>query len=146
MTPHRRSEVIERLVRLHDADVGPSRLEASFERLVHAAYRHCRETGEPVEYPQFPHCDAAVLHAPSECTYCDGHPEWQTLREVWGINFTGHYDTAKLPCPAEQKRGLGRVGRNGQWAGNAPTNGRLPDADEVADAIAGLRRIQDDLL
>lgn len=39
--------------------------------------------------PQFPHCDQRVLHAPGECEFCDGCPEWQALRKAWGIAFTG---------------------------------------------------------
>jgi hypothetical protein len=40
---------------------------------------------------QFPHCDAKVLHAPSDgCVYCNAHAEWQELRKYWGIAYTGH--------------------------------------------------------
>ena len=42
------------------------------------------------ETPQFPHCDSRILHRPSECEFCDQHPEWQALRKAWGIAFTGH--------------------------------------------------------
>lgn len=45
----------------------------------------------------YPHCDSRVLHEPSECEYCDGHPEWQALRKAWGIAFTGHPPRAGLP-------------------------------------------------
>ncbi len=37
---------------------------------------------------QFPHCDSRILHK-GDCQYCDAHPEWQELREAWGIAFTG---------------------------------------------------------
>jgi hypothetical protein len=46
---------------------------------------------------QFPHCDQRVLHAPGECEYCDQRPDWQALREAWGIAFTGHIPKAYLP-------------------------------------------------
>lgn len=57
---------------------------------------------------QFPHCDQRVLHAPLECTYCDLHPEWQQLRQSWGIAFTGwepSVEEHELPCPATYARG-----------------------------------------
>jgi hypothetical protein len=49
------------------------------------------------ELAQFPHCDQRVLHSPGECEYCDRHPEWQALREAWGIAYTGHAPRAGLP-------------------------------------------------
>jgi len=59
---------------------------------------------------QFPHCDQRVLHAPSECEYCDRHPEWQALRMAWGIAFTGYEpDGKELPDPATAARGLPNV-------------------------------------
>jgi hypothetical protein len=59
-----------------------------------------------------PHCDQAVLHAPGECQYCDACPEWQGLRELWGIAFTGHAPTdAQISCPSDFRRGLGEAGR-----------------------------------
>jgi hypothetical protein len=66
---------------------------------------------------QTPHCDSAVLHKPSECEFCDDHPEWQELRELWGINFTGEYDPNKLPCPAEVRRDINIINK---WYGNVP--------------------------
>lgn len=75
---------------------------------------------------QFPHCDSRVLHAPGECQYCDAHPEWQELRESWGINFTGHHKKASdfgtpfLPCPSEAARPLANINR---WDGNVPMKG-----------------------
>lgn len=78
------------------------------------------------DFPQFPHCDPRVLHAPHECEFCDLHPEWQKLRIAWGINFTGHYDkidrefhtgAPKLPCPSEADRPIDLIN---QWDGNVP--------------------------
>lgn len=55
---------------------------------------------------QFPHCDPRILHGPKECVYCDAHPEWQSLREMWEIAFTGYQPEGKeLPCPADYARG-----------------------------------------
>ena len=64
---------------------------------------------------QFPHCDQRILHAPGECQYCDMHPEWQALREAWGICFTG-YDPegTELPCPCDHARGNNHT----KWGGN----------------------------
>lgn len=67
---------------------------------------------------QFPHCDMNVLHRPSTCEFCDLHPEWQQLREVWGINFTGETDPAKAPCPSARFRHHRDVHA---WGGNRPT-------------------------
>lgn len=81
---------------------------------------------------QFPHCDQRILHAPSDnCEYCNAHPEWQELREAWGIAFTGHsYEVIQetdwngeptekvlFPCPAELARPLDVIN---QWGGNRP--------------------------
>lgn len=65
--------------------------------------------------PQFPHCDANVLHAPGKCEYCDAHPDWQELRTLWGINFTGETDPMKHPCPSLRYRSLDTIER---WPGN----------------------------
>lgn len=51
-----------------------------------------------------PHCDPSILHAPSECQYCDHYPEAQALRAWWRINFTGHHDDDKAPCPSTHFR------------------------------------------
>jgi hypothetical protein len=64
-----------------------------------------------------PHCDQRVLHAPGECAYCDHYDDWQALRELWGINFTGHQDDGKVPCPSEVARPLEKIYR---WPGNQP--------------------------
>jgi hypothetical protein len=67
---------------------------------------------------QFPHCDQRVLHAPTECEFCDRHPDWQALRQAWGIAFTGYEpDDKELPCPATA-RSLTTVQR---WPGNRPS-------------------------
>lgn len=77
---------------------------------------------------QFPHCDQRVLHAPGECEYCDRHPDWQELRQVWGIAFTGHPPTCgedswtkQLPCPADYNRPPGAGNDHRRWAGNVAT-------------------------
>lgn len=65
---------------------------------------------------QSPHCDARVLHAPGECEYCDKHPEWQELRVMWGIAFTGYEPEGKeLPDPATHNRPIEIVNA---WGGN----------------------------
>lgn len=69
-----------------------------------------RRPARPV-IDQYPHCDAKILHVPGQCEYCDGHPDWQELREAWGIAFTGE-------CPAEQARPLVDINR---WGGNVST-------------------------
>lgn len=63
----------------------------------------------------FPHCDSNVLHAPGECIYCDARAEWQELRAMWGINFTGHEDADKSPCPSLRFRALDIIEK---WPGN----------------------------
>ncbi len=88
------------------------------------------------EIAQFPHCDQMVLHAPGDCGYCDEHPEWQVLRRVWGIAFTGHapglvypdYPAAgyQLPCPSDLRRGQGGAH---VWGGNRPTNVEAPERE-----------------
>ena len=64
-----------------------------------------------------PHCDSSVLHAPGECEFCDKYTDWQAYRETARINFTGHNDEHKAPCPSVYLRG----GRDpGEWPGNRP--------------------------
>lgn len=77
---------------------------------------------------QFPHCDSFILHAPGECEYCDGHPDWQALRHFWGIAFTGHpagndrmSDEPVLPCPADFTRPPGSRSDHRRWGGNTAT-------------------------
>jgi hypothetical protein len=79
----------------------------------------------------FPHCDSAVLHAPGECEYCDGRPEWQSLREAWGIAFTGHAPRASLPeCGAKRSWGARDSWRCRQAAGH--DKGERPTAHSPA--------------
>lgn len=68
---------------------------------------------------RFPHCDLRILHAPTECEYCDEHPDWQAYRIAMGIAFTGDTDPKKTPCPSAIDRPAQRAHR---WAGNRPTN------------------------
>lgn len=68
---------------------------------------------------QFPHCDALVLHEPQKCESCDRHPDWQQLRQMWGVNFTGVHDPSKAICPAERRRPLETLER---WHGNIVPN------------------------
>lgn len=85
---------------------------------------------------QFPHCDPRVLHAPKECEFCDGHPEWQALREAWGIAFTGHtgektedeHGNTLLPCPAELNRSFETINK---WPGNTPETPEKKQAREA---------------
>jgi len=68
---------------------------------------------------QFPHCDPRILHAPGECKFCDMHPEWQHLRQVWKIAFTGFTpDAGELPCPADNARG----DKHSLWPNNRAVN------------------------
>jgi len=69
---------------------------------------------------QFPHCDPLILHRPGSCEYCDAHPEWQALREVYEINFTGEDNPQKSPCPATKYRPAYQAHR---WPGNQPSKG-----------------------
>lgn len=64
-----------------------------------------------------PHCDQAVLHAPGVCRHCDQLPQWQALRELWGVAFTGERPSgAQISCPSDFRRGLGAAGQH--WPGN----------------------------
>lgn len=79
----------------------------------------------------FPHCDQRILHAPNECDVCDTKPEWQQLRQDWGIAFTGHiptkdqYGTQQLPCPADFARPPGFKGDHRRWGGNTAKKGKV---------------------
>jgi hypothetical protein len=82
---------------------------------------------------QFPHCDASVLHSPGECEYCDDHPEWQELREAWGIAFTGHQPTERQqPCPSDGRRGTGEAH---VWGGNRPTRMDVPQTETASSRV-----------
>lgn len=48
-----------------------------------------------------PHCDASTLHAPGVCIYCDEFGDWQELRQLWSINFTGQMLDGRTPCPSQ---------------------------------------------
>lgn len=75
------------------------------------------------ELPQFPHCDQRVLHEPGTCEFCDRHPDWQALREAWGIAFTGRAPApGMLPCPADAARPAGSPADHRRWGGNKPTS------------------------
>lgn len=64
----------------------------------------------------FPHCDPRILHAPGECEFCDKHSDWQALRQIWGITFTGYEPEGKeLPDPATHIRGFDNANA---WCGN----------------------------
>lgn len=64
-----------------------------------------------------PHCDGRVLHPPKVCKFCDEHPDWQALRVLYRINFTGEEDPGKTPCPSLRDRPLETVHA---WPGNQP--------------------------
>lgn len=65
-----------------------------------------------------PHCDARILHKSGECWACDLYPDWQKLRELWGINFTGHSVPGFLPCPADYHRPPGSRSDHRLWPNN----------------------------
>lgn len=71
----------------------------------------------PDGYSRFPHCDSRVLHAPGFCEYCDRYSDWQNLRRMWKINFTGQTIPGNIPCPSETRRPLDVINR---WQGNRP--------------------------
>lgn len=88
----------------------------------------------------FPHCDTRVLHAPGECGYCDGYADWQGLRRLWGIAFTGHQPQTtvtgkQLPCPADFNRPPDSPSDHRQWPGNIPKDGGPPvDIEALTEA------------
>lgn len=75
---------------------------------------------------QMPHCDQLILHKPTTCEVCDARQDWQALRVMYGINFTGENDPDKSPCPSEKLRATYLAHR---WPGNRPTNIELTEAD-----------------
>lgn len=80
-----------------------------------------------------PHCDSKVLHAPGECRYCDEHEDWQALRTIWRIAFTGHPPaTGEQPCPSDAARGLHGAHC---WAGNRPSNVAVPVEQSWASRV-----------
>jgi len=66
-----------------------------------------------------PHCDSSILHKPGECKYCDEYADWQEMRTTQRINFTGHFDKDKAPCPSHYFRDpeIAEL-----WGGNMPTS------------------------
>lgn len=77
--------------------------------------------GDMIAGMRYPHCDQRILHAPSECEYCDMYPEWQELRKGWGIAFTGHAPVnGEIACPADVAVLMGDRGDYNQWPGNTP--------------------------
>lgn len=101
------------------------------------------------ERAAMPHCDARILHAPGECGHCDRYPDWQELRRMWGIAFTGHrpqraaYGTGtELPCPADHNRPPGSHSDHRQWGGNVaatPGQVRFPIPVAIRDAATPRR-------
>jgi hypothetical protein len=81
----------------------------------------------PQVIPQFPHCEATILHPPGTCDVCDQHPDWQQLRNLWGINFTGENDEHKIPCPSTRRRPLAAVHA---WVNNRPRRGDQGEPEE----------------
>ena len=74
--------------------------------------KYCEDKTTP------PHCDSRVLHQPGECPYCDNNPDWQDMRLLQGIAFTGQEpDEFQGPCPSDYHRGLGGAH---SWPGNMP--------------------------
>ncbi len=64
---------------------------------------------------QFPHCDPRILHAPGKCQFCDKEPEWQAMRIILNINFTGEHDGDKIVDPATHARSYDLLNA---WSGN----------------------------
>lgn len=70
--------------------------------------------------PQFPHCDALILHSPGTCEFCDRRPEWQRLRAAQGIAFSDYSNEVVeqnnlVPCPSTYRRSAEVRDR---WPGN----------------------------
>lgn len=54
-----------------------------------------------------PHPDPTVLHPPGVCEACDHRAEWQTLREIWGLPFTGQLTPATPEVATRFNRDVG---------------------------------------
>lgn len=71
-----------------------------------------------------PHCDQRILHAPGQCWACDLYPDWQALRELWGICFSGQSPMQgglawkQLPCPADFNRPPDSRSDHRRWGPN----------------------------
>ncbi len=49
--------------------------------------------------------DASIVHAPGECKTCDDFPDWQTLRSLWNITYTGRTPKpGQVRCPSTLNR------------------------------------------
>jgi hypothetical protein len=84
-----------------------------------ASYDQCPE--------RFPHCDARILHIPSDCVYCAKATWLQKEREDRGVSNTGHSNRS-WPCPADKVRS--KSSQN-SWGGNRPkTNKDLEEEDK----------------
>lgn len=83
---------------------------------------------------KFPHCDELVLHGKSECVYCDMHPKEQQKRIDRNVNFTGHEDANKAPCPSTLRRPLSNINK---WQGNRAVTeeGLIARDNEVREFI-----------
>lgn len=84
----------------------------------------------------FPHCDAAVLHSPSQnCKYCNDSG-LQEVRRAWNIAFTGEEPVGdQTQCPAERARPVEVIER---WGGNVPTSGPTFGMDRVVKALKNI--------
>lgn len=90
------------------------------------------------DYDTIPHCDSRILHAPGECAYCDGRPEWQQERLRMCIAFTGHAPLpGQDPCPADESRPPNSPADHRRWAGNKPTTA-TGDPSWPAESFASL--------
>lgn len=83
----------------------------------------------PEERAFAPHCDSRILHAPGECWCCDMYPDWQALREKWGIAFTGQLPLTgvagnQLPCPADFNRPPDSKSDHRRWVPNRAQGAR----------------------
>jgi len=68
-------------------------------------YKRVKPITPDAQVPAPPHGDRRILHAPGECRYCDKFEDWQALRQLWGIAFTGYTpEGTELPCPADHAR------------------------------------------
>lgn len=83
---------------------------------------------------KYPHCDAAVLHAPNTCQRCDYHVALQTYRLANHICFTGEDPivpvegsriVSKAPCWSLVGRTIRTVYK---WVHNRPVDYPAPKA------------------
>lgn len=93
--------------------------------------------------PRYPHCDARILHAPGECRFCDLHPDWQELRKVWMVAFTGHAPSThahagtQVPCPADYNRPPLAPNDHRHWRGNVATTAEPVNESAASRMIYG---------